>query len=104
MYNDLVQQLLSILSKETVRIVLYGSTARGDATQESNIDVAIFLNQKLSPEQEAHLIDVITGLNLKYDKVFSVIDIDQETFSKWKNVTPFYKNVEKEGIVLWEAA
>jgi hypothetical protein len=43
-------------------------------------------------------------MNLKYDKVFSVIDINYEQFKKWEKVLPFYQNVNREGIVLWKAA
>jgi hypothetical protein len=43
-------------------------------------------------------------MNLKYDKVFSVIDIDIDKFSTWETAMPFYRNVKKEGIVLWKAA
>ena len=42
-------------------------------------------------------------MNLKYDKVFSVIDIDHAVYSRWREVTPFYQNVDREGIVLWAA-
>lgn len=104
MYDELVQKLLSVLPGETVRIVLYGSAARGERAPDSDIDIALFLNRKLTAEQEDRLMDAVTDLNLKYDQVFSVIDIDQETFLRWKYVTPFYQNVEKEGIVLWRAA
>lgn len=41
-------------------------------------------------------------MNLKYDKVFSVSDYAM--FCKWEKVTPFYQNVNREGIVLWRAA
>ena len=54
--------------------------------------------------QEDQLSGFIVDLNLKYDKVFSVIDIDQQTYLKWRNVSPFYQNVDREGIVLWKAA
>ena len=47
---------------------------------------------------------MIVDLNLKYDIVLSVIDIDYEMFKKWEKVTPFYKNVNEEGVVLWKAA
>ena len=47
---------------------------------------------------------LIVDMNLKYGKVFSVIDIDQQTYLKWRGVTPFYQNVDREGIVLWKAA
>ena len=55
MYDELVQGLLSILSDKTVQIVLYGSVARGTAQPESDIDIALFVKQRLTPEQEEYL-------------------------------------------------
>ena len=55
-------------------------------------------------ETEDALSDFIVDMNLKYDKVFSVIDIDIDNYEKWKAVTPFYKNVKQDGIVLWKVA
>ena len=43
-------------------------------------------------------------LDLRYDKVFSIIDIQEKNMEKWGSVLPFYQNVQKEGIVLWKAA
>jgi predicted nucleotidyltransferase len=31
-------------------------------------------------------------------------DIDIDKFSTWETAMPFYRNVKKEGIVLWKAA
>ena len=104
MYEELTQKLLTILPSQIVRIVLYGSTARGTAQPDSDIDIALFVESRLTNRQKAMLSDVIVDLNLKYDKVFSVIDIDQRTYQKWKSVTPFYQNVDREGITLWTAA
>ena len=85
-------------------VILYGSYARGNNTSESDVDVALLLNGNLNESTEDKLSDLVVDLNLKYDKVFSVIDIDYAVFKKWEKVTPFYKNVNKEGIVLWKAA
>ena len=104
MYEELVRGLLSIFSNQTVQIVLYGSTARKTASEDSDIDVAIFLTRKIDPRQEDLLSDFVVDMNLKYDKVFSVVDIDQNTYLKWRSVSPFYQNVDKEGVVLWKAA
>ena len=104
MYDELVRGLLSILSSQAVQIVLYGSTARGTADPESDIDIALFINDRLTSRQEDRLSDLVVNMNLKYNKVFSVVDIDQRTYLKWKSVTPFYQNVDREGIVLWKAA
>ena len=104
MYEELVQGILSVLSGRVIRIVLYGSVARGTNTPESDVDSAIFLNSAMGQEAEDQLSDIVVEMNLKYDKVFSVIDIDDELYRKWRNVTPFYQNVDREGVVLWKAA
>lgn len=102
--GELVEGILSILKSQVIRIVLYGSVARGTNTAESDVDIALLLNGNLSRETEDKLSDLIVDLNLKYDIVLSVIDIDYEMFKKWEKVTPFYKNVNEEGVVLWKAA
>ena len=102
--RELVEGILSILESQVIRIVLYGSVARGTNTAESDVDIALLLNGNLSRETEDKLSDLIVDLNLKYDTVLSVIDIDYEMFKKWEKVTPFYKNVNEEGVVLWKAA
>ncbi len=48
--------------------------------------------------------ELVVDLELEYDKVLSVLLIDYNKFTEWENVMPFYKNVKKEGIVLWPAA
>lgn len=101
--GELVEGILSILESQVIRIVLYGSVARGTNTAESDVDIALLLNGNLSRETEDKLSDLIVDLNLKYDIVLSVIDIDYEMFKKWEKVTPFYKNVNEEGVVLWKA-
>ena len=104
MYEELVRTLLSALPGEPVRIVLYGSTARGTAEPDSDVDVAVFLNRPLTPQEQERLSETVADLNLKYDKVFSVVDIDTQTYFAWRDVSPFYQNVDREGIVLWKTA
>ncbi|MCR4720483.1 MAG: nucleotidyltransferase domain-containing protein [Lachnospiraceae bacterium] len=104
MRNDLVNGLLATLPGLMIKIILYGSTARETASPESDIDIALLLSRDLTDLQKESLSDLIVDLNLKYDKVFSVIDLNESIFRKWKDVTPFYQNVEREGVVLWTAA
>lgn len=102
--QELVSGILSIMQDKVERIVLYGSVARGTNTEDSDVDVALLMKGNLERDTEDKLSDFIVDLNLKYDKIFSVIDIDIEKFSIWEKVTPFYQNVNREGIVLWKAA
>lgn len=103
-YEELVQGILKSVSTSVINIILYGSVARGTSTDESDIDIAILVTDELTFEQSDSLSDFIVDMNLKYDKVFSVIDISAEKFEKWKSVLPFYKNVEAEGVSLWKVA
>lgn len=82
----------------------FGSVARGTNNEESDVDIAIILKDAKSQSVQDKLVDFTLNLDLKYDKVFSVINIDYEEFLKWENVLPFYKNVKKDGVVLWKAA
>lgn len=102
--DELVAGLLKIVDEQLVSVILYGSVARGTASSESDIDVALLIKGSLSSVTENELSDFIVDMNLKYDKVFSVIDIDIDNYEKWKAVAPFYKNVKQDGIVLWKAA
>ena len=104
MVDELVAGLLKIVDEQLVSVILYGSVARGTASSESDIDVALLIKGSLSSVTENKLSDFIVDMNLKYDKVFSVIDIDIDNYEKWKAVAPFYKNVKQDGIVLWKAA
>ena len=104
MYQELVSGILSVFKDDITQIILYGSAARGTISSESDIDIAVFITKKMDGETEDKLSDIVVDMNLKYNKLFSVIDIDDAFYKKWRKVTPFYQNVEKEGIVLWKAA
>ena len=103
-YDELTDGILKVMPEQVVEIILYGSVARQTDNKESDIDIALLIHGNLSNEIEDRLSDFIVDMNLKYDKVFSVIDIDYDHFLKWLKILPFYMNIEKEGITLWKAA
>lgn len=102
--QELVQGIRAAINDKLVSIILYGSVARGTETNESDVDIAIIINGKMDKKMEDALSDVIVDLNLKYDKVFSVVDIDKAELAKWGNVMPYLRSVKNEGVVLWKAA
>ncbi len=102
--QELVMGILAVMRKQLVRIVLYGSVARGADTKESDVDVALIVKGTLDEGTEDKLSDFIVDMNLKYDKVFSIIDIERSKMDKWGDTLPFYRNINEEGIVLWKAA
>lgn len=85
-------------------IVLYGSTARGTRTEDSDVDVAILLRAGATKAMREQMLDLVVDLELECGKVLSVLCIDYDKFAEWKDILPFYKTIQKDGIVLWQAA
>ena len=102
--QELVQGMVEIIKSDIVKVILYGSVARGTNDEESDVDIMIIIKNELDSFAEDKLSDFIVDMNLKYDKVFSVIDVNVHKFDKWAAVLPLYQNVDREGIVLWTAA
>jgi predicted nucleotidyltransferase len=102
--DELVEGLKEIFNDSLVSVILYGSVARGTETEDSDIDIAIIIRDAKNQSAQDKIIDFSLEMDLKYDKVFSVIDIDYDEFLKWEDILPFYKNVKREGVVLWKAA
>ncbi len=102
-YDRFVDKTRSIYLDNLKAIILYGSVARGSATEESDIDIAILVESD-DKEMYDRLLDVVVEMDLENDVVISTVIIEEEQFEKWKEALPFYKNIKKEGIQLWMAA
>lgn len=102
--KQLIPGLQEIYGDLINSVILYGSTARGTRTNDSDIDVAVLLRSGATKEMRGQMLDLVVDLELACGKVLSVICIDYGKFSEWKDTLPFYKNIREEGIVLWQAA
>lgn len=102
--SKLISKLLVIFNQKNQiqKIILYGSEARGTATQESDIDIAVIINH-YTEEMHHQMIDAVVDLELEYNKVISVLLIDNAQFKAWESSSPFFKNIKKDGIILWNA-
>ena len=85
-------------------VVLYGSYARGQETDESDVDMALVLTGGQTEEQCDRMTDIVVDYQLDLGITLSVISIEKREYMEWKTTLPFYKNIEKEGIVIWKSA
>ena len=88
----------------TTDIILFGSYARGDYTENSDIDILILANDTEKRLREAYfsrITEILSDINLEYDVFMTIILDSAEEYSRAKNHTPIFKNVEKDGILLW---
>lgn len=109
--TNLMEQLLSmsaalseIYGTQLERIVLYGSYARGSQTSESDVDIALFLNGADNDILHERMTDLVVDYELELGVTLSVVTIDNEQYQQWKDTLPYFRNISKEGIVLWKAA
>lgn len=104
MREELVEGLTGIFQNNISMIILYGSMARKEATNESDIDIAIIIKNEMDSQTKKRYISWAADMDMRYEKVFSIVDIQEDNMKKWERVFPFYQNIRKEGIVLWRAA
>ena len=102
--NELISGLTEIFQDKISRIILFGSVARNEATEESDVDIAIIITNEIDEETKDKFINWAAELEIRFNQVFSIVDIPEERMKKWGKILPFYKNIEEEGIVLWRAA
>lgn len=104
MREELVQGLIDIFQNNISMIILYGLVARNETTDESDINIAIIIKKKMDNQTKKRFIRWIADMDIRYEKVFSIVDIQEDNMNKWERVLPFYQNIRKEGIVLWRVA
>ncbi len=91
------EQIEDLYSKRLKGVILYGSWARGEATEESDIDMVIILEGKVVPGKEIdRMINIITEINLRYGVLILVYPVSEKDYSATNS--PLLINIRREGI------
>ena len=98
-YKEAVSQILGDRLK---RIILYGSYARGDFKQDSDMDIMILAD--IQPEEISNLADRIYDITydfeVKYEMEINPSIQSIQVYEQWKGVYPFFMNIEKDGVAV----
>lgn len=85
---------------DRVQLILYGSRARGDYDNESDMDIAIIV-RGLSREEKNQILDRVADIELKYLTPLSTLVLAEDDFeSLKKKERRIALDIEKEGIPL----
>ena len=103
--RETVQQMANRIAERfhPRRIVLFGSYARGEATEHSDVDLLIVVRDL--PLRGKRSAPIIRMLAEEYHVPVDVIVRSEATLTEWKDVYGTFSNrVSEEGIVLYEEA
>ena len=96
---ELRRRFEALYGPRLVRLMLYGSQARGDAAPGSDIDVLVVLEGPVRPGEEIRRIgDITAGMSLENNVVISCTFISAERFEREES--PLMINVRSEGVPL----
>jgi len=104
MRDRLLIEKISALVKEIdpkATAILYGSWARGDQNEDSDIDVLILLDQKrITPQDEMRIKYPLYDLEFETGRIISPLVLSRYDWENRHRITPFFQNVKAEGVML----
>ena len=99
---EFVQQVKFIFEENLRKVILYGSFARGDYNEDSDIDIMILTSLADNEIEmiENKVFDLAFEYQMNHFVDISVVIKNEEQFNYWLGALPFYNNVNKEGVVI----
>jgi predicted nucleotidyltransferase len=95
--------LQEILGQKLRKVILYGSYARGDFDDESDIDIVALADvpRENTWKYDDKICDISSKLGLEYNVLISIFLNNQSFFESHLPVLPFYRNIATEGIEIY---
>lgn len=79
---------------------LFGSCARGEMREDSDVDVAVVL-RAVDRRTKRDVIDLASSIGLEHDVLLSPTVLDRETFERWRaQERLLVLDIEREGLPL----
>ena len=102
--NEVLSAAKNTLGERLEKVVLFGSYARGDYDNESDVDIFILANipQIEADKWRREIRNNMPDLDLEYDMVISLHISCTDIFNKYRQSLPFYQNVMNEGVEIYD--
>ena len=81
---------------QPVKVIMFGSQARGDATKESDIDLLVVL-PSLDSKMMNLAFDTAWEVGFEAGKIISIVPAEKNELKRLAG-SPFYRAVKREGI------
>lgn len=99
---DFAEDMQRLFGNNLSTVVIYGSYARGDYTEESDVDVMLLVRipEDKIREYADQVSDQAFEYLMKYGIHISPVIKNEEHFNYWVDNLPYYRNVRDEGVVV----
>ncbi|MCL5981586.1 MAG: nucleotidyltransferase domain-containing protein [Firmicutes bacterium] len=98
--NRIAHEASDIFGDRLHSVILFGSYARGDYDEDSDIDIMLLAD--VEPEellQYRRAVNKLGGILLyDYGILVSIVEKDLTTFNRYADVLSFYHNIRREGV------
>ena len=103
--QKVLQAAKDTLGDKLHKVILYGSYARGDYEEDSDIDFMVLADvpQEDVSRWDSEIYKHLSGIGLEYDIIVSVSVTNRLLFHGYIDILPYYMNINKEGVVLYAA-
>lgn len=103
--ESFLQDIKELYGNDLKQVILFGSYARKEQTVDSDINLFVIVEDKLDSlkKKDNALYDASYELTLSSGVLVHPIAVSKTQFDKWKDVYPLYREVQKDGVVLYDA-
>lgn len=99
--QEYLLRLRQVYGSEVLSIKLYGSKARGDHHEDSDLDLLVRVGQD-NRQAYANMYLIASDIELKYDLVLGMMLVGPTHYDLMRRLgEPLYGNVQREGVELW---
>ena len=101
--TEVVSRICELMGEDIVEIILYGSCARGDYSDDSDIDIALLTRSDRMKAKKYNngLAAIATDMAMKYFAVVNFVCLPFDKYLKKISWYEYFRNIREEGEILY---